>query len=169
MLKSNIHFWFSGAPKNEPQDRFSIIGHMVAYGSNAPQTSTICRPQTVIKSVLWLISNGCLVAEIWTFQVLGWCGAPKLSLHSVYMQWQQTLIKLGANQNTWFTWRKVPCERMYTRMCPACMQQAVPDRTSPRVYLSPGGAGARLSGPNKLFFGYSILGESVFGPVLPRL
>ena len=112
LLKSDIHFWFSGAPKNEPQDRFSIIGHMVAYGSNAPQTSTICRPQTVIKSVLWLISNGCLVAETWSFQVLGLCGAPKLSLHSVYMLVQQTMFKLGANQNTWFTWRKVPCERM---------------------------------------------------------
>ena len=55
-----------------------------------------------------------------------------------------------------------------TGMCPACMQQAVPDLTSPRVYLSPGGAGAHLSGLNKLFFGYSILGESVLGPVLPR-
>ena len=53
-------------------------------------------------------------------------------------------------------------------MCPACMQQAVPDLTSPRVYLSPGGAGAHLSGLNKVFFGYSILGESVLGPVLPR-
>ncbi len=29
-------------------------------------------------------------------------------------------------------------------------------------------AGAHLSGLNKLFFGYSILGESVLGPVLPR-
>ena len=73
-----------------------------------------------------------------------------------------------ANQNAWFIWRKVPCERMYTRTCPACMQQAVPDLTSPCVYQSPGGAGAHLSGLNKLFFGYSILGESVLGPVLPR-
>ena len=55
-----------------------------------------------------------------------------------------------------------------TRTCPACMQQAVPDLTSPRVYLSPGGAGAHLSGLNKLFFGYSFSGESVLGPVLPR-
>jgi hypothetical protein len=45
----------------------------------------------------------------------------------------------------------------------------VPYLTSPRVYLSPGleGAGAHLSGLNKLFFGYSILYESVLGPVLP--
>ncbi len=57
---------------------------------------------------------------------------------------------------------------MYTRTCPACMQQAVPDLTSPRVLQSPGGAGAHLSGLNNLFFGYSILGESVLGPVLPR-
>ena len=55
-----------------------------------------------------------------------------------------------------------------TRTCPACMQQAVPDLTSPRVCLSPGGAGAHLSGLNKLIFGYSILDESVLGPVLPR-
>jgi hypothetical protein len=53
-------------------------------------------------------------------------------------------------------------------MCPACMQQAVPDLAPPRVYPSPGGTGAHLSGLNKLFFGYSILGKSVLGPVLPR-
>ena len=85
---------------------------MVAYGSNAPQSGTIRRSLTIIKSVLWLVSNGCLVAEIWSFQVLGGCGAQKLSLHSVYMQWYQTMLKLGANQNAWFTWRKVPCERV---------------------------------------------------------
>ncbi len=79
-------FWCA---KKEPQGRFSIMGHMVAYGSNSPQSSPICRSRTVIKSVLWLVSNGCSVAEIWPFQVLGWCGAPKISLHSVYMQCQQ--------------------------------------------------------------------------------
>jgi hypothetical protein len=62
------------------------MGHMVAYGSNEPQSGTICRPRTVIKFVLWLVSNGCLVAEIWSLQVLGWCGAQKFSFHSVYMQ-----------------------------------------------------------------------------------
>jgi hypothetical protein len=41
------------------------------------------------------------------------------------------------------------------------MEQAVPDLTSPRVYQSPGGAGAHLSGLNKLFLGYSILSKSV--------
>ena len=46
-------------------------------------------------------------------------------------------------------------------LCPACMEQAVPDLTSPRVYLSPGTAGAQLSGLNKQFLGYSILSESV--------
>ncbi len=68
-------------------DRFSIISHMVEYGSNAPQTSTISWSLLVIKSVLWLVSSGCLVAEIWSFQVLGWCGAPKtkftFDLHAV--------------------------------------------------------------------------------------
>ncbi len=49
------------------------------------------------------------------------------------------------------------------------MEQAVPDPTSPRVYQSPGGAGAHFSGLNKLFFGYSILRESVLWHVLPLL
>ncbi len=48
------------------------------------------------------------------------------------------------------------------------MEQAVPDLTSPRVYQSPGGAGAHLSGLYKLFLGYSILSKSVFWPVLPQ-
>ena len=56
----------------------------------------------------------------------------------------------------------------FSKTRPACMQQAVPDLTSPRICLSPGGAGAHLSGLNKLFFGYSILDESVLGPVSPR-
>ena len=73
-----LAFWCA---KDHPKDRFSIIGHMVAYGSNAPQTSTICGLQTVIKSVVWLVSNGWSVAEIWSFQVLGWCGATKLGLY----------------------------------------------------------------------------------------
>jgi hypothetical protein len=37
--------------------------------------------------------------------------------------------------------------------------QALPDLTSPRVYQLPKGAGARLAGLNKLFFGDLILGE----------
>jgi hypothetical protein len=60
----------SGAPKMTPFTTFSIIGHMLAYGLNAPHTSTTFRLRTVIKSVPWLISNGQLVAEIWSFQVL---------------------------------------------------------------------------------------------------
>ncbi len=82
-------FWVFWCAKKEPPGCFSIMDHMVDYESNAPQSDTICRPRTVIKSVLWLVSNGCLVAEIWSLQVLVWCGAQKLSLHSVYMQYQQ--------------------------------------------------------------------------------
>jgi hypothetical protein len=48
---------------------------------------TIFQARTAIKSVLWLVSNGWLVAEIWSFQVLGWSGAPKLSFCWVYMLW----------------------------------------------------------------------------------
>ena len=54
-------------------------------------------------------------------------------------------------------------------MCPACMEPAVPSLTRPRVYQSRRGAGARLAGLDKLFFGYLILQKSVFGAVLPRL
>jgi hypothetical protein len=86
MLKSNKKV-MSGAPKMTPFTTFSIIGNMLAYGLNAPQTArgTIFRLLTVIKSVLCFVSNGHLVAEIWSFQVLRWWSAPKLGLHLVYM------------------------------------------------------------------------------------
>ena len=48
------------------------------------------------------------------------------------------------------------------------MEQAVPNLTAPRVYQSPGGAGARWAGPDELFLGYRFLRKSVFVPVLPR-
>jgi hypothetical protein len=48
------------------------------------------------------------------------------------------------------------------------LAQAVPSLAPPRVYQSPRGAGARLAGPDKLFFGDLILQKSVLGPVLPR-
>jgi hypothetical protein len=53
-------------------------------------------------------------------------------------------------------------------MCPAWMEQAVPNLTTPRVYQSPGGAGARWAGLQELIFGYRLLRKSVFVPVLPR-
>jgi hypothetical protein len=59
----------------------------------------ICRSRTVIKSVLWLVSNGCLVAEIWPFQVLGWCGGHctktkfTFGLHAVVTNYVQTWCK----------------------------------------------------------------------------
>ncbi len=37
---------------------------------------------------------------------------------------------------------------------PAWMEQAVPNLTTPRIYQSPGGAGARWAGPQELIFGY---------------
>ena len=58
LQKSDYWFWMSGAPNMTPLPTFSNIGRMVAYGLNAPQTSTIFWLLTVIKSVLWLISNG---------------------------------------------------------------------------------------------------------------
>ncbi len=56
-----------GAPKMSLPIVFSIIDHIVAYESDAPKSSTICRLRTSIKYALWLISNGWLVAEIWYF------------------------------------------------------------------------------------------------------
>ncbi len=53
-------------------------------------------------------------------------------------------------------------------MCPAWMEQAVPNLTAPRVYKSPGGAGARWAGPQELIFGYRFSRKSVFVPVSPR-
>jgi hypothetical protein len=44
----------------------------------------------------------------------------------------------------------------------ACLEQAVPNLTSPRVYQFPKGVGACLAGLNTLFFGGLILIESVF-------
>jgi hypothetical protein len=85
MLKSDNFFWMSGAPNMTPFSTFSIIGHMLAYGLNVPQTSTIFRLLAAIKSVLWFISNGQLVAKICSFQVLRWWSAAKLGLHLVYM------------------------------------------------------------------------------------
>jgi hypothetical protein len=55
---------------------------------------------------------------------------------------------------------------MCSIMCPACMGQAVPSLTSPRVYQSFRGAGARLEGLDKQFFGYLILQKFGFGTCL---
>ncbi len=48
----------------------SVCGHVATNEPNVPQTSTIRRSRTIIKSVLWFVANGALVAEIWPFQVL---------------------------------------------------------------------------------------------------
>ena len=56
-----------------------------------PQPSTIRRARTVIKSVLWFVANGALVAEIWPFQVLQGSGRTDTEftrgLLVVYMIW----------------------------------------------------------------------------------
>ena len=102
-------FWCS---KDEPPDHFSIVRfvrHKVAYAFNKHQAGTICLSHKVIKSGIWLVSNGRLVAEMWSFRVLECWGASKLSLHCCR---RQTIRKLSANQNAYFRLRKVPCERM---------------------------------------------------------
>jgi hypothetical protein len=45
---------------------------------------------------------------------------------------------------------------------PACMEQAMPNPISPRVYQLPKGGEARLAGLNKLFIGDLIFGETVY-------
>ena len=77
------------------------------------------------------------------------------------------VVYMPVEKGSMCTWRKVPCVHVNLCKCPASTEQAVPDPTSPRVYHFSRGAGAHLSGLNKLFFGYLILSESVFGPVLP--
>jgi hypothetical protein len=59
-------FW---GTKDDPLNDLSVCDHVVANESNAPHTSTICRSRAVVKCVLWYVSNGALVAEIWPFQV----------------------------------------------------------------------------------------------------
>ena len=60
-------FWCT---KDGPLAQFSICSHMVANGGKVPETSTICPSLPVINTVLWLVPNGWLVAEIWLLQVL---------------------------------------------------------------------------------------------------
>ena len=94
----------SGAPKMTPFSTFSIIGHMLAYGLNVPQTSPKIRLLAVIKSVLWFVSNGQLVAEICSFQVLRWWSAAKLGLHLVYMlgYWLKLCVNLAKTHLKWY-------------------------------------------------------------------
>lgn len=77
-------FWVFSGTKDEPVTIFLNFSHVAGNNSNVPQTTTIYRLRSVIKCVLWFISNGALVAEIWPFQVLGYWEVPKLSLLMVY-------------------------------------------------------------------------------------
>ena len=78
---------------------------------------TIFQAQTAIKSVLWLVSNRWLVAEIWSFQVLGWGGAPKLSLLGLHAVVYVPTIKFRA-YDSWFTsldtWFKLSINKVQT-------------------------------------------------------
>ena len=61
-------FWCA---KDGSIQQFSKWSHFVVNVWKVPKTSTICRLLMVNSPVLWLVSNGSLVAEIWVFQVLG--------------------------------------------------------------------------------------------------
>ena len=59
--------------KNDIPNEGLECGHVAVNEPKVPQPGTIRRSRTVIKSVLWFVANGALVAEIWPFQVLqGW-------------------------------------------------------------------------------------------------
>ena len=59
--------------KNDLPNEGSECCHVAVNDLKVPQPSTIRRSRTVIKSVLWFVANGALVAEIWPFQV--WQGS----------------------------------------------------------------------------------------------
>ena len=66
--------------KHDLPNEGSVCSHVAVNEPNVPQTSTIRRSRTVIRSVLWFVASGALVAEIWPFQVLEGCGVQKSSL-----------------------------------------------------------------------------------------
>ena len=55
--------------KNDLPNEGLECSHVAVNDLKVPQPSTIRRARTVIKSVLWFVANGALVAEIWPFQV----------------------------------------------------------------------------------------------------
>jgi hypothetical protein len=66
VLKSDKYFRCCGAPKLTPLKKIHyviILWLMRSMTVHVPQTSTICRKWTVIKSVLWLRSNSALVGS----------------------------------------------------------------------------------------------------------
>jgi hypothetical protein len=72
VLNSDIFFGFWCTKyDSEATQHFSIVSHIMAYVSNSPQTSQFCVSQMVIKSVRWLVWNGSLVADTWSFEFLG--------------------------------------------------------------------------------------------------
>ena len=111
LLKSDIYFWFSGAPKRASRP---VFNHGPYGGLWVECTTKWCNSSVTDGYSICSLARlkrmfGCRNMVIPSFGVV-WC--TKLSLRSVYMQWYQTMLKLGANQNAWFTWRKVPCERV---------------------------------------------------------
>ena len=68
-------FWVFWCSQVDPPGQFLLCRHIVANALHDPQTSTICRKQTVIKSVLWLWSNCSLVAAI-SWRMCSMCHKP---------------------------------------------------------------------------------------------
>ncbi len=63
--------------KNDLPNDGLECGHVAVNEPKVPQPSTIRRSRKVIKSVLWFVANGALVAEIWPFQVVQGSGRSK--------------------------------------------------------------------------------------------
>jgi hypothetical protein len=77
--------------KDDLPSEGSVCGHVAGNEPklpNVPQTSTIRWLLMVIKSALWFVANGALVAEIWPFpsQVLQGWGVQKPSLLVVLLR-----------------------------------------------------------------------------------
>ena len=57
-FKSGNYFWLYGVPKMSDMTHLSTSAHILVKGSYVLKNSTISHILFVIKSVLWLVSNG---------------------------------------------------------------------------------------------------------------
>jgi hypothetical protein len=79
----------------------------------------------------------------------------------------KTLCLLGINiHNLKYRQNSTSAVPQVNRVNVPCMEQPMPNPTSPCVYQLPKVAGACLAGLNKLFFGDLIFGELVLTAVL---
>ena len=116
LLESENYFQYCGVPKLIPNDLSLTSGQTAMDDPKYLEYSTICCSWLVIKSVLWFVRNGWLVAEIWPFWGSGECVVQKISLLVVYISCGKLRVNLMEKGSMWtgkrvhVNWRKVPCE-----------------------------------------------------------